>query len=915
MEIASKADSEVSSLKFKYPWRPYQARVLDAVDKHLTDDKLHIVAAPGSGKTTLGLEVFRRLARPALVLSPTRTIRDQWVLRLRDFVAEGQAWPLSWVSTDLDAPEFFTSITYQALHTKYRQAKEDRAALDEEQELIEEEEGLGEALDKSEIDHFVEQIRSANIGTLILDEAHHLRVEWWKALSEVLESVTDIKLVSLTATPPYDVSGHEWNRYHELCGSIDEEISVPELVRSGTLCPHQDYVWTVVPLKNERELVREYDESVTKICDDLFEDVRFQGAVERHPWLQGSEIDESEILDKPELAVALLVYQKAKKSELPSILLQAMDLEAPDIPDLSRRWWQVLIKGFLFDNSWTMSEEDEEYRTLTAQHLRAKHLLWRRELRLTESRLVKSHLTLSSAKIRACVNIHRVERRLRGEGLRQVILTDFIRDKEFDKPVAADEQPLGAWPIFRALLMKLGPERSRDIVLLTGRLVVVHEQALGELQQMVGADAVTVSPLVTFPGFYRISARGNVLVTAVTTLLMKGVVRTLVGTRALLGEGWDAPAINSLVLASFVGSYMLTNQMRGRAIRIDKQNPDKASSIWHIVAIAPRIESGLMDLRELYRRFDTFVGLDEKKPIIENGLKRLRLLHFHQLLDLSHLYLKFFSNSRYAIRRLRNIDRLAHRWQEAIEMGEAHQVVPTVEAEKPITVSPFHFKKTLKYLLWEMLGTFMMVFGYGMSSMSFEAKDNTEAFVLIGFAILISGIIGAIAVLPKLIKAIIIWARHLPVDGTVRQMAMAVRDSLCEADFILGSPGRYPVRSIVFDDGSVSLSLGTGSFYEKSLFADCMEELLGEIGNPRYLITRRKMKKSMGRMDYHAVPQILGQKKEFANIFKEAWERRIGPTDLIYARGEEGRKILLKARSRAFSTAMKEKTFRKDRWQ
>lgn len=86
-------DSPVSSLKFCYPWRPYQDRVLGAIDLHINDNKLHIVAAPGSGKTTLGLEVFRQLSKPTLVLSPTRTIRDQWIKRLRDFVPSDQTFP------------------------------------------------------------------------------------------------------------------------------------------------------------------------------------------------------------------------------------------------------------------------------------------------------------------------------------------------------------------------------------------------------------------------------------------------------------------------------------------------------------------------------------------------------------------------------------------------------------------------------------------------------------------------------------------------------------------------------------------------------------------------------------------------------------------------------------------------------
>jgi superfamily II DNA or RNA helicase len=68
-------------IRFRKPWRSYQQRVLDELKDHLDDNHLHIIAAPGSGKTVLGLEVMRRLNRPALILSPTVAIRDQWVDR------------------------------------------------------------------------------------------------------------------------------------------------------------------------------------------------------------------------------------------------------------------------------------------------------------------------------------------------------------------------------------------------------------------------------------------------------------------------------------------------------------------------------------------------------------------------------------------------------------------------------------------------------------------------------------------------------------------------------------------------------------------------------------------------------------------------------------------------------------------
>jgi superfamily II DNA or RNA helicase len=101
-------------------------------------------------------------------------------------------------------------------------------------------------------------------------------------------------------------------------------------------------------------------------------------------------------------------------------------------------------------------------------------------------------------------------------------------------------------------------------------------------------------PLTDSPGFSRVALNGtaSTLVDAFTKLFARGQVSVLVGTRSLLGEGWDAPAINSLVLASYVGSSMLTNQMRGRALRTDSTRPDKASSIWHIVAIDPRTLTG-----------------------------------------------------------------------------------------------------------------------------------------------------------------------------------------------------------------------------------------------------------------------------------------------------------------------------------
>lgn len=76
-------------LQFKGTWRTYQERVLENSQKYLSDKKIHIVAAPGSGKTTLGIELIWRLGMPCLILSPSITIRQQWLERIREgFMAE-----------------------------------------------------------------------------------------------------------------------------------------------------------------------------------------------------------------------------------------------------------------------------------------------------------------------------------------------------------------------------------------------------------------------------------------------------------------------------------------------------------------------------------------------------------------------------------------------------------------------------------------------------------------------------------------------------------------------------------------------------------------------------------------------------------------------------------------------------------
>ena len=144
--------------------------------------------------------------------------------------------------------------TYQALHsamTRFQGMQEDAG----------EESGTGtdeclaetetEEVDYSGFD-LVETMKEAGIEVLCLDECHHLRSEWWKALEEFKKQLNYLKIIALTATPPYDSTPAMWTRYMNMCGEIDEEITIPELVKEGSLCPHQDYVYFNYPTKRGR---------------------------------------------------------------------------------------------------------------------------------------------------------------------------------------------------------------------------------------------------------------------------------------------------------------------------------------------------------------------------------------------------------------------------------------------------------------------------------------------------------------------------------------------------------------------------------------------------------------------------------------------------------------------------------------
>jgi len=138
--------------------------------------------------------------------------------------------------------------------------------------------------------------------------------------------------------------------------------------------------------------------------------------------------------------------------------------------------------------------------------------------------------------------------------------------------------------------------------------------------------------------------------------------------------------------------------------------------------------------------------------------------------------------------------------------------------------------------------------------------------------------------------------------------------ALAHAELVKSDIRRLKVVVTSHQYGVVSCSLKGGATYEKCLFLDSMQEILGPIGNSRYLMVRKMPLLRWIRKDYHVVPQARGRNKESAEYFNKMWAKYVGPTELIYTRSVKGRKMLLKARGHAMSASFQQRSERVRSW-
>ena len=868
----------LSVLKFKSSWRSYQKALLDNFDTHIADNHFHVIAPPGSGKTILGTEIMRRLGKKTLVLAPTLTIRNQWEDRLQTFfTTEGDFTKYSF---DLKAPSDVTFTTYQALHAFYKSFTSKLA--------------------------YFEFFKTHHIETLVLDEAHHLKNEWWKCLN-ILKTNSAFYIVALTATPPYDSSNYELSKYFMLCGEVDDEISVPDLVREQDLCPHQDFVYFSKPNSVEIDFIVAYREGVAQLKEDLLCDPVFIDFLKAHPYYSATRHNLDGIYGHIPFFSALLIFLNAAGETVGTSKLELLGFDKDEtitFPELTLEWLEILFQTLLVGERLQL-EAQETYLLQLEKRLRRCHVFEKKRVDFIGNRLVYKSLSASPSKLKSITAIVSSEQEALRDNLHCVVLADYIR-KEFleTKPEAiARINKIGVVPIFQYI--KQTCNVGTTLAVLTGSLVIISKGLQEVFCNVAGQEGFTFTPLeldVNYVYVHTSYKTEKTIVAVITALFETGHIKILIGTKSLLGEGWDAPSINSLILASFVGSFVSSNQMRGRAIRKHQDKPNKTANVWHLACLDPTVEDGGREVALLKRRFEAFVGISNAldRPRISNGLERLGLPEVFKNDAVTPL-------NAATLTRAQRRTVTQHSWKASI--GHGTRLSTEVNA---LYTSKTPYKEQHKIYFFDVVRFFIaeLCIAIGVFYLEFVV-ESYGLIVSKGITYFLYAFAGAFVWRfgYKLFKALKLYIRHGLMYKKIHKMGEVVVSSLDALGHINTPMQDLKVVSQQHDKGDVSCHLLGANRYENALFAKALTELLEGIDAPRYLLVKTsRFRKRLTLEHFYPVPEVFGEKKAHAKVFLKYWTHYFGANRLVYTRHKEGRKLLLKARLYHAHNAFKKET-------
>ena len=554
---------------------------------------------------------------------------------------------------------------------------------------------------------------------------------------------------------------------------------------------------------------------------------------------------------------------------------------------MSLRWMEKILQGFLYDDTASYFD-DEEYRENMIRELKTRGIIEKRKVSMRMSPDIEKMLTNSTGKCESIKKIVEHEYRSMGSGLRMLILADYIR-KEYEKTLgdrSRDASGLGVMPFFEQLRRDC---EDKNIPIrfgvLCGTVVIIPAEAGKVLLTLTEKPDQVVFHRAGHLGDYvtaEITGDSHGMIRAVTELFARGHIQVLIGTKSLLGEGWDSPCINSLILASFVGSYMLSNQMRGRAIRVWKEDPEKTSNIWHLICVKPGNEDAdtydngeSEDYETLTRRMEHFMGLHYDKDTIESGMERITAIRMPFTPENVEM------TNREMLEKSSHRELLKEQWRRSLAIYEKMDVVDETEIPErmiPDTV----YKDARRSTIWKAAAAVLCGAAGGILGM--QSLSGAGFFQMAGLA--------AAAVLAVLgIKSGRKLYHVLRPAGRLKELGKGIQKALNQAGLMEMAD---TVAETEEQKESCLLYLLGGTGHDKALFAKCVHEFFGGISIQRYILHD---KSKVGRPDeYLPVPECFGRRKEDAQIFADCMRPYVGKYETVYTYSESGKEALVDAR-------------------
>jgi hypothetical protein len=509
----------------------------------------------------------------------------------------------------------------------------------------------------------LERLKKRGVGLVILDECHHLLGHWGRVLSDAHDLLSQPLIIGLTATPP-DRDGKlplDVQRYDELLGPVVYEVPVPAVVKDGFLSPYQDLAFFVRPTSAELSFIANADDAFTNLVEELCqpfpeeENKKSAGADEASI----AQIARRESL--PEWLTRVLVERRtphgvakdwvsferrdedfswaARKFLLSRGIPLPADIPPPEVEqndDDEPGPLDMSVLAPVLDRyvRHRLRHSPDERDQRLAEHVIGRLRILGIQITETGSQACASPvgrvMAYSRSKCQAIVPILSAELRVLGEKLRAVVVADYEKSSATSATVGdlLDAEAGGAIAAFRTVVRNPETDPLHPI-LITGSSVLIdddlEEVFLQEARAWLARNEFEVQ-LETGEeeGFHIVNGTGGdwcprVYVEMITELFQRGVTRCLVGTRGLLGEGWDASKINVLIDLTTVTTSMTVNQLRGRSIRLDAAEPAKLANNWDVVCLAPEFSKGLDDYQRFRAKHATLYGVTDDGAI-EKGV-------------------------------------------------------------------------------------------------------------------------------------------------------------------------------------------------------------------------------------------------------------------------------------------------------